>query len=403
MVEKITKLLKYPYSYLKHKVLKDNDNAIRISNINKECFFGYYNLNPSDADNKHVLYHSVEKKIRMPNAESTAEVGLIDLENNYKNIVIDHTKAWSWQLGSMLQWVNNRSGKSIIYNTVIDNKYASKEFNLEKASYKIYTEPVFCVNRTGDLSITIDFNRLHYARPGYGYVALFENFTPINFPDNDGVWLYNLKNGNKDLIVTFRQLANNNPRDFFDTAFHWVNHLEFSPSGKVFAFIHRWKINGIRKSRLYIANIDGTGLKCLLDYDEVSHYTWQNDDTIIIWANDSNYCAHYLIVSIANGSISNFCKGLLSEDGHPTFSPNGNYLITDTYPDNERLKSLLLVNPENCDSICLGKYFTPISYRGAYRNDLHPRWINNKTICFDSVHEGKRAIYLLDINPFINA
>ena len=47
----------------------------------------------------------------------------------------------------------------------------------------------------------------------------------------------------------------------------------------------------------------------------------------------------------------------------------------------------------------LGEWWTPEIYRNIYcRCDLHPRWRpDGRQIGFNSVHEGTRQIYVMDV------
>ena len=48
--------------------------------------------------------------------------------------------------------------------------------------------------------------------------------------------------------------------------------------------------------------------------------------------------------------------------------------------------------------ILLGKFQHEEQFTGDVRCDLHPRWATDgKTITFDSVHEGTRQIYCIDL------
>ena len=47
----------------------------------------------------------------------------------------------------------------------------------------------------------------------------------------------------------------------------------------------------------------------------------------------------------------------------------------------------------------IARVFAPFHYDFDGRCDLHPRWSRDgKRICIDSVHEGKRALYVIPLN-----
>ena len=58
---------------------------------------------------------------------------------------------------------------------------------------------------------------------------------------------------------------------------------------------------------------------------------------------------------------------------------------------------LMLYDIASDRRIDLGKFYSPAIQLSERRCDLHPRWNRAGTqICFDSVHEGSRQIYLMD-------
>jgi Tol biopolymer transport system component len=107
------------------------------------------------------------------------------------------------------------------------------------------------------------------------------------------------------------------------------------------------------------------------------------------------------------------------EDGHPGFSINKRYLITDTYANKKNYVKLLLYDWKKNKRIILGKFYSLPNKKylettktkqdfkkWAYSNfriDLHPRWnFQGDKVTFDSIHEGKRNCYLINLNKFIS-
>ena len=91
----------------------------------------------------------------------------------------------------------------------------------------------------------------------------------------------------------------------------------------------------------------------------------------------------------------------LNTDGHCSYSPDGNLIITDTYPNRKRLANVFVCK-ENGNVKRIASLFAPFRYDNDVRCDLHPRWnhAGNK-VCIDSVHEGKRRLYTINVNSDI--
>jgi Tol biopolymer transport system component len=173
---------------------------------------------------------------------------------------------------------------------------------------------------------------------------------------------------------------------------HKVNHLMIRPDGKRFMFLHRWVKGSIRYSRLLTCNSDGTNLFNLSDNDFVSHCCWKNNDQSLSYLNKKDKGkGYYLLNDFTQEYVSIYPE--LKMDGHPTFSPNGKSVITDTYPDRKRIQSLYKM--EGTKVTRVARFFSPFKYKGDVRCDLHPRWnYSGDKVCIDATFEGKRAVYV---------
>jgi hypothetical protein len=148
-------------------------------------------------------------------------------------------------------------------------------------------------------------------------------------------------------------------------------------------------------------DIQSSRLKLLLDDRMVSHCSWKDDSNLIVWARSKEFGDAYLNLNVDTLKKTPVGVGVLDKfgDGHPTFSPCGRYLVTDTYPDKARMRHLLLYDTIRNGLIEIGQFFSPWKYDGANRCDLHPRWSpDGKKISFDSTHEGIRRSYAVDIS-----
>lgn len=126
-------------------------------------------------------------------------------------------------------------------------------------------------------------------------------------------------------------------------------------------------------------------------------------------------------------------KGVIEEDGHPMFCPaNRDWMICDNYPDKDGIRTLFLFQVSTQKKIELGKYrmidakpdmekikdsLSDVEssvlkafdikkmafYRSGLHCDLHPRWKGDGTsVAFDSIHEGKRAIYTYNVSDIVS-
>lgn len=412
--KKISKLLrKYPnlrneikllYQYVFYNLSKINKNKNngslqkyikKITPINREHYFGYYDKSPWNKKKDKLLTLEVSYSGRHPNSKDIAEIGFVNLSNNsYKKI--NETKTWNLQQGSMLQWLGPDFNEKIIYNDLIDNKYCSVIFDLKTKEHKLINQPVYSVNNNGKFALSLNFSRLHRLRPGYGYSNLKDITKGENHPEDDGIYFIDLENNTSKLIISLDQIVKINHTSTMDSTEHRFNHLDIRPDGKRFSFLHRWDYKNVTQSRLYTADVNGDNIYCLADEKMVSHSCWKNNEEILVWARKNNEDRYYLFRDKSN-EVKIVAEDILETDGHPSYSPDGRYILTDTYPDKTRHRALIIYDTENNKKYDIARLFAPFKYHGEVRCDLHPRWSRDgKDICFDSVHEGERQLYIIE-------
>jgi Tol biopolymer transport system component len=154
------------------------------------------------------------------------------------------------------------------------------------------------------------------------------------------------------------------------------------------------------RARLYTCSPDGSRLNCLLDTDFVSHYDWLDERRILVWAKDEGRRGQFWLLDDADHSRNAFASEILTEDGHCSFSPDRRWVLNDTYPDRYDMRTLMLVRWPEGRRIDLARLHSPKSrWWGEIRCDLHPRWSpDGKRICVDSVHDGTRQMYVMDVS-----
>lgn len=391
----IKRSIKRGYQYLNYLLYRrENDiklhNRVSVKKIsykNKTSFWGYYDKSPEREGN--ILFHSCEHEDIQ--ARSCKNIDII-----LNNEIISHTNTWNWQQGSMLGWLSPRE---IIHNFYDGRGFRAKIINIENRHERIINHPIYALSGNGEFALSLNYSRLAKLSPAYGYFN--ENFEDMGkYDKNDGIFFVDLKNGSYELIIDFERLINFHYREEMHDCWHLVNHIEVAPDQQRFIFLHRWMDKWGRKwSRLISANSDGSDMFLLSDENMVSHCIWKNSSQILGWMRKIPEGDGYYLVNDKSSKYEIVGEGLLSEDGHPSFSEDGKWILTDTYPDKSRMSSLLLFNMEQRKLYTPGRFFSPLRYNGSRRCDLHPRFNpDNRNITFDSAHEGKRYLYSMDIS-----
>ncbi|HID05742.1 MAG TPA: hypothetical protein EYP10_01195 [Armatimonadetes bacterium] len=372
----------------------------RVSNPPKHHFFGYYDKSPWDATGKYMLALEVDFIDHPPTPDDAVTVGIIDLEANCKFEPLAQTFAWCWQQGTMLQWLPSEPDRKIIFNVREGDRFASVIMDIHTGNKRILPRPIYALSPDGKWALSINFARLQITRPGYGYVGLPDPWHNDMHPAEDGIYLMHMDTGKTELIISLAQIANFNREPRMDGVKHWFNHLLFNPDSTRFIFLHRWhREGGGLFTRMFTADYDGKNIYCLADHDMVSHFDWRDSNHILAWARIHRIGDFYYLFTDRSRHYEIVGKDVLTCDGHCSYSPDGRWILTDTYPDEEHKRTLILYNPENNHRIDIGRFYSPPELSGEIRCDLHPRWNRDGTqVCIDSAHEGHRQMYVLDVS-----
>jgi hypothetical protein len=377
----------------------------KIEDPESQVFFGYYDITPFSHDSRRLLAMHAPLENSTPSLESEIKVGYYDLTQEVPPFIeIGRTTTWCWQQGCRLQWYPQNNGRSIFYNRLINGQYGSVIQDIDsKDIIQEYNAPIYSVSRDGRWGLSLNFSRLQRMRPGYGYVNFPDDTDGRSVPEDDGIWKIDMETEEKVFLFSVAEISRIEPLESMKGAEHYFNHILFNPGGTRFMFIHLWVRDGKRYGRMITCNIDGNEKYALINEGHTSHYTWRSDDELLVYASHADTGINYNLYRDRTSSRKVIGKSVISEDGHPSFLASGPFLLTDTYPDRLRNQKLLLYNIESNALTCVNSYFTPSQFTGEVRCDLHPRISpDEKLVCIDSAHENKRAMYVLDISPYLD-
>ncbi len=255
--------------------------------------------------------------------------------------------------------------------------------------------PVYSVAENGEFALSLDFSRLHRLRKGYGYSNIEETTKDEKCPEKPCIWHINLKNNKITPLFNYIDFATFEPRPEMKGAEHKVNHIMLNPSGDRFMVLHRWFDGSTKYTRLVSVNIDGTEMFNLNDDNMTSHCCWKNDQEILAYARKNDLGNGYYLMRDKTNQYQRMWPEL-NVDGHPSYSPEGSMVVTDTYPDRARVGTVFIIKDSEVTKVA--RVFAPFKYDNDFRCDLHPRWNRSGNIvCIDSVFEGKRGLYVLNI------
>jgi hypothetical protein len=399
---KLKRCLKRLYQIGLYAISRDKinceGNLTRITPIDGyEYFFGYYDKLPWDACDRYMIALKVKCAYRSPAPKEPGELVLIDTANNNSVKTIAITHSWNSQQGCMAQWLGPDFKHCIIFNDFRDRRYCSVVYNVETdKEEKVCDFPIYDVAKDGTYALSLDFSRLHRLRPGYGYSNLPDTSKGELCPHKPCIWKIDLTSGKVIELLKYTDLSSFEPDDTMKGAEHKVNHIMIAPDGSRFMVLHRWFVKGRKHTRLVTMNTDGSEMFNLSDDVFVSHCCWKNNKEILGYLRKKSSGDHYYLMRDKTRNYHMLWPEL-DTDGHCSYSPNGEFVITDTYPNRKRIASLFLCTESGVVER-VSRVFSPFRYDNDTRRDLHPRWNHaSDEICFDSVHEEKCGLYVVKL------
>jgi hypothetical protein len=372
----------------------------QITKDGKEHLFAsYYGINSWSKSERYVTVLETNVKYKLPDENDPATLGLVDLLTK-EFIPVAETRAWNFQQGCMAHWLASSPDSLIIYNDLQEGRFVSVIMNVHtRKSIRTLPYPVSTVSPDGKEAISINFARMRITRPDYGYGG--EDQAPntsVQFPEDDGMFLVNLETGEAKLIVSMLEIKDMVP-EISGEGIEYFNHTLFSREGsKIF-----WLARAIPdwNTTAFTVNRDGSDIRrCFPDQWGGSHFDWLNDNELMITASYEGRQYAHILFTIGDNNYKRLGNGLLDYDGHGTFSPDGKWMATDTYPgEGLREQKIYLMDMKTQAVLPLGRFLEPAEFKGYWRCDLHCRWSpDGDMIGFNSTHTGSRQVYVIRLN-----
>jgi hypothetical protein len=376
--------------------------------------FGYYDRQPWDATGRYHLALRIPQQDRLPLPGEAAEVGVVDLADGCRFRCLGTTRAWNHQQGAMTQWLPHEPGAFVVNDAEQrDGRWHlfARVLHVDGRELRRLPLPTYILAPDGYTAATLDFGRIFH-RPGYSYaVADARDAHPL--PDDVGVWTFDVRGGQPRLIASIRQLAALHPAPFeLEGRYVWLNHLGWNCDGSRLMVLLRYcnEQGGGWKTFLYTLNPDGSAPRCALPHwywRVISHQLWgRTPREIIVDADWRGRGAEFVVFDDGELTFRLVAPGAVGPNGHVAFSPDGQWLVADTYPHGEpphQLLRLVHVPTARETRLLTAPYPRPPGIDRNCRCDLHPRWrADGRALSFDSVLAGDRKIYSLDLTELVS-
>lgn len=399
----------------------------------KHHFFGFHDLCPWDESERYILAMETDFIDRPPKAGDVARICLVDTRRNNELRVLGETRAWNFQQGARLQWVPGEKNNIMYNDQKEDGKLISMICDIETSEKRNLNYPIYAISPSGDFGLGLDFRSLV---GGYAY-RTFRG----EREKNTGIVNVDLKTGEEKLIILTSDVAklDHSPTP---NEHHALTQIAFNPSGTRICFMDKYRLpDGGFMQRLITANPDGSDPYVLPGH--ITHYDWRNDTEILGYGKFTPLIMDmrnkgvlknpllkpflgivrnmrgivkqkiagqsYLLLRDTSKEVKRIAVGCMTEDGHPQFSPDGKWVITDTYPNKNHEQTLILYdwNKKKRMNVATFKSLPqglPESWdESEMRSDLHPRWNRSGTkVCVDSTDGKTRQIYSIEVRNLLH-
>ena len=358
----------------------------------KHHFFGYYGICPWNKSGRFLVCLQSDFQDRMPRPGEAASIGLVDSQTG-RFVNVAETRAWNLQQGAMLHWNPLNPERQIIYNDWKNDDIVSVILDVESLEKRFLPRAVSAVSHNGKWALSLTYGRTGRLRKVVGYGAAKDPNPDNPAPDNDGVFLMDLTTGKSTLAVSIAEVHGRLVKKYplLKGRHMWFNHTVFNKNDTKFFFLARANMppKGRRKTAMFTANLDGSELREVVPFDkEVSHFDWRNDREIIATFKIEGTGRKHVLFTDGQADYKVIGEGFLDFDGHCSFSPDRNWIVTDRKYRSTMDQALLLYNLQTKQKVELcrcgmkdRKYMS-----GDIRCDFHPRWSRNgDQICFDAI------------------
>ena len=345
------------------------------------CFYGFHDKSPWSADAQHLLAH---RTMSPPGNNTALQIGVVAIEDGQFR-ELGKTSLWSTQQGSELQWC----GKQIWYNDKTGSRQTARVIDRTGQALGQYELPVAAIDPAGSRFASYCFARLARSMAGYGYAD-----PALNAQRRATLLVCDTSTG---MIQTVFEAPQDTP-----TTLHVISHTVFSPDGRYLSFyLRKTKARNLFTTQFFVVDTKHNTVKPYPDVTDCSHYTWIGDNEVFAYCRASDpFDWAYRIVEIDTQRCRPIASLAHLTDGHPQYCHATNTIVSDSYPDRQRLQSLYVFDLERDCVDEIARLRIPMQFIGAQRCDFHPRWSHDgRLICIDTAHSGERALTVVRAKP----
>lgn len=382
----------------------------QITHGPRHHFFGYIGQSltiPWNQSGKYILSLRTDFHDRMPGPDDAADVVLIDTHDHYRVISIDKTRAWNFQQGTMFYWNPVQPETQFFFN---DRDTATQQiftvlYDVKQRrrirEYRFADVPVAngCVAPTGEFFLAINYGRMARLRPVTGYPGVADPTVAAAAPENDGIFKVNIATGQRQLLVSFRQLRDllHDKHGHINDVEFYINHSLSSRDGKYVYFYARAKFGDSSMAVNAPCSIrtDGTDLK---SHEYIGGHPEWDEGSVVIGSKAQRQVRYDIEQQMIVGQIGR-AGDFPGPGGDISLSPDASW-FANGYSTNQRKENKYVLFRRPDGALLRSEAFSRGPYtRGELRIDPAPRWNRNgDAILIPGITEdGTRQLHIMRV------
>ena len=350
-------------------------------------FFGYIGqcrTIPWNATGRYILGLEIDHIDRLPRPEEAATVILVDTLENNALLRVDTTHAWNPQQGTMFYWNPLAPKTQFFFNDrdVKTGKVFTVLYDIEKKKrvheYRFDDTPIGNggVAANGSAFLALNYGRLARLRLVTGYPEALDWSRDDIAPQNDGIFIVDVKTGDKRLLVSYGRLdkALRKLKPELDHTGLFINHTLWNrDSDRVYFFVRGgWsktmQDKGDKVNTPCSINADGTGL--VLHKQFIGGHPEWAEGSLLIGRDGKRQILYDVDKRQVVGQLGT-PEIFPNPEGDISLSPSGEWFVNGYKKGNENYYS---VYRRSDGAFVRSEGLDKGAYGGDIRIDPAPRW-----------------------------
>ena len=359
-------------------------SILQLTDNNQRSVHGYYDLPPWSAVHGRIAFSRMDA----PDSK-VGDICVMDADGGNLQVVAT-SRVMSANDGAMAQW--SVDGTRIYFKDRDGDRRLIGWVNPESGETGSFEGDLRMIRPTGH-------ENAHHTHHGD-----YAHDDVVKMKDKHGVFAQDLNSGKSRQLATLSDCLALHPRR--DEIAHWhlfVKHTKWSPDGSRMMFVFTNEIHFDKQygelprvKDIYVINADGSGLKRVGEFG--NHPLWHpNGQEVLTNSPFEGSTGNMLVLTDVDTGAERLATTCIKGFGHPSFSPDGKYIVVDVVDKNTNEARLELVDVDaNVTETLIETTVTDHTHAGTH---IHPVWRQDGSqVLYASDASGIAQLCVLDIS-----